>query len=331
MTGSLSGKSIIVTGAGGGIGRAASVVLANAGANVVVTDIAEENGRATVDAIRSNGANAIFFRADLAVEQDVQALVERAVSTYGRLDGAFNNAGLEQCAGAWRLRCAFSLARLAAAMPSAYQTEFIELCVRLGVLKFGEFKLKSGRDSPYFFNAGLFSTGAAIAAVGRAYSDALVASDLTFDMLFGPAYKGIPLVTAAAAALAERHGLDLPFAFNRKESKDHGEGGKIVGSPLGGRVLIVDDVITAGTAIRESIDIIRAAGAHPAGVLLALDRQERGAVSPLSAVQEVREQFGIPVLAVISLADLVQHMGVQGRTAEVAAMQSYRDRYGLTD
>jgi orotate phosphoribosyltransferase len=149
--------------------------------------------------------------------------------------------------------------------------------------------------------------------------------------LFGPAYKGIPLVTAAAAALAERHGLDLPYAFNRKESKDHGEGGKIVGSPLGGRVLIVDDVITAGTAIRESIDIIRAAGAHPAGVLLALDRQERGAVSPLSAVQEVREQFGIPVLAVISLADLVQHMRVQGRTAEVAAMQSYRDRYGLTD
>jgi orotate phosphoribosyltransferase len=216
-------------------------------------------------------------------------------------------------------------------MPSSYQSEFIELCMRLGVLKFGEFKLKSGRESPYFFNAGLFSSGAAIAAVGRAYSDALVASDLTFDLLFGPAYKGIPLVAATAAALAERHGLDLPFAFNRKEPKDHGEGGNIVGGPLGGRVLIVDDVITAGTAIRESIDIIRAAGAHPAGVLLALDRQERGAVSPLSAVQEVREQFGIPVLAVVSLADLVQHMRAQGRTAEVAAMQNYRDRYGLTD
>jgi orotate phosphoribosyltransferase len=216
-------------------------------------------------------------------------------------------------------------------MPSSYQSEFIELCMRLGVLKFGEFKLKSGRDSPYFFNAGLFSRGAAIAAVGRAYGDALVASDLTCDMLFGPAYKGIPLVAATAATLAERHGLDLPFAFNRKESKDHGEGGRIVGGPLGGRVLIVDDVITAGTAIRESIDIIRAAGAHPAGVLLALDRQERGAVSPLSAVQEVREEFGIPVLAVVSLADLVQHMRAQGRTAEVAAMQSYRDRYGLTD
>ncbi len=216
-------------------------------------------------------------------------------------------------------------------MTLAYKSDFIELCVRLGVLKFGTFKLKSGRDSPYFFNAGLFSTGAAIAAVGRAYSDAVVASDLTFDMLFGPAYKGIPLVTAAAAALADRHGLNPPFAFNRKESKDHGEGGVIVGGPLQGRVLIVDDVITAGTAIRESIDLIRKAGAHPAGVLLALDRQERGAVSPLSAVQEVREQFGIPVIAVVSLSDLMQHMLAQGRTAELSSMQSYRDRYGLTD
>jgi len=216
-------------------------------------------------------------------------------------------------------------------MSLAYKSDFIELCVRLGVLKFGSFKLKSGRDSPYFFNAGLFSTGTAIAAVGRAYSDAVVASDLTFDMLFGPAYKGIPLVTAAAAALAERHGLNPPFAFNRKESKDHGEGGMIVGGPLQGRVLIVDDVITAGTAIRESIDLIRKAGAHPAGVLLALDRQERGAVSPLSAVQEVREQFGIPVIAVVSLSDLMQHMQALGRTAELSSMQSYRDRYGLTD
>jgi orotate phosphoribosyltransferase len=216
-------------------------------------------------------------------------------------------------------------------MTLPYQSDFIELCMRLGVLKFGSFKLKSGRESPYFFNAGLFSAGAAIAAVGRAYSDAIVASDITFNMLFGPAYKAIPLVTAAAAALAERHGLDLPFAFNRKESKDHGEGGMIVGSPLQGRVLIVDDVITAGTAIRESIDIIRAAGAHPAGVLLALDREERGAISPLSAVQEVREQFGIPVLAVISLSDLMQHMSTRGQAAELADMQRYRDRYGLTD
>jgi len=216
-------------------------------------------------------------------------------------------------------------------MTLPYQSEFIDLCVRLGVLKFGSFKLKSGRDSPYFFNAGLFSSGAAIAAVGRAYSDAVVESELTFDMLFGPAYKGIPLVTAAAAALAERHGLDLPFAFNRKESKDHGEGGIMVGSPLKGRVLIVDDVITAGTAIRESIEFIRAAGAHPAGVLLALDRQERGAISPLSAVQEVREQFAIPVIAVVSLSDLMHHMRETGRSAELADMQRYRDRYGLTD
>jgi orotate phosphoribosyltransferase len=203
--------------------------------------------------------------------------------------------------------------------------------MRLGVLKFGEFKLKSGRESPYFFNAGLFSSGAAIAAVGKAYADAVMASDISFDMLFGPAYKGIPLVTAATAALAEHHGIDLPFAFNRKESKDHGEGGLIVGSPLTGRVLIVDDVITAGTAIRDSVEIIRAAGAHPAGVLLALDRQERGTVSPLSAVQEVREQFGMPVIAVISLSDLMQHMGTLGRDADLAAMAAYRDRYGLAD
>ena len=213
-------------------------------------------------------------------------------------------------------------------MTPSYKEEFIELCMQLGALKFGSFKLKSGRESPYFFNAGLFSTGAAIAALGRAYSDASVDSDLTFDMLFGPAYKGIPLVTAAAAALADRHGLDAPFAFNRKEPKYHGEGGMIVGSPLQGRVLIVDDVITAGTAIRESIDIIRAAGAHPAGVLLALDREERGSVSPLSAVQEVREQFGIPVIAVLNLSDLMDHMRKEGRAVELASMESYRDRYG---
>ena len=216
-------------------------------------------------------------------------------------------------------------------MTRSYKGDFIELCMQLSVLKFGSFKLKSGRESPYFFNAGLFSTGAAIAALGRAYSDAAVATDLTFDMLFGPAYKGIPLVTAAAAALADRHGLDVPFAFNRKESKAHGEGGLIVGGPLQGRVLIVDDVITAGTAIRESIDIIRTAGAQPVGVLLALDREERGSVSPLSAVQEVREQFGIPVIAVINLSDLMQHMRKEGRTADLASMQAYRDRYGSAD
>ena len=216
-------------------------------------------------------------------------------------------------------------------MTLAYQSDFIEWCVRLGVLRFGSFTLKSGRESPYFFNAGLFNTGAAIGAVGRAYAAAVTASGLAFDMLFGPAYKGIPLVTITAAALAEHTGRDLPFAFNRKETKDHGERGNIVGSPLSGRVLIVDDVITAGTAIRESIDIIRSAGAQPAGVLLALDRQERAPQSRLSAVQEVRDQFGIPVVAVVDLADLMHHISQQGRKEDLERMQTYRERYGLAD
>jgi orotate phosphoribosyltransferase len=216
-------------------------------------------------------------------------------------------------------------------MTSAYQSDFIDLCVRLGVLRFGSFTLKSGRESPYFFNAGLFNTGAAIGAVGRAYAAAVTASDLKFDMLFGPAYKGIPLVTVAAAALAEQAGRSLPFAFNRKEIKDHGEGGNIVGSPLRGGVLIVDDVITAGTAIRESIDIIQAAGARPAGVLLALDRQERGPHSRSSAVQEVRDQYGIPVIAVVTLADLMHHLSLQGRKEDLLRLQTYRERYGLAD
>lgn len=210
-----------------------------------------------------------------------------------------------------------------------YQSGFIELCMELGVLKFGSFRLKSGRDSPYFFNAGLFNTGAAIAAVGRAYAAALDAANVPFDMLFGPAYKGIPLATVTAAALAETHRRSVGFAFNRKETKDHGEGGRIVGGPLTGRVLIVDDVVTAGTAIRESVDIIKSAGARPAGVLLALDRQERGSDSRLSAVQEVREQFGIPVIAVIGLKDLMQYMHGIGRSAELADMRAYRERYGV--
>jgi orotate phosphoribosyltransferase len=216
-------------------------------------------------------------------------------------------------------------------MTLAYQSDFIDLCVQLGVVRFGSFTLKSGRESPYFFNAGLFSRGAAIAAVGRAYAAAVSAAGLEFDMLFGPAYKGIPLATIAAAALAEHAGRDLPFAFNRKEIKDHGEGGSIVGGPLSGRVLIVDDVITAGTAIRESIDRIRAAGAHPAGVLLAFDRQERGPQGRLSAVQEVRDQYGIPVVAVVNLADLMQHLSQLGRDDDLARMQAYRARYGLAD
>jgi orotate phosphoribosyltransferase len=216
-------------------------------------------------------------------------------------------------------------------MTLAYQSDFIDLCVRLGVLRFGSFTLKSGRESPYFFNAGLFNTGAAIGAVGRAYAAAAVASGLKFDMLFGPAYKGIPLVTATAAAFAEHAGRDLPFAFNRKETKDHGEGGNIIGSPLSGGVLIVDDVITAGTAIRESIDLIQAAGARPAGVLLALDRQERAPTSRLSAVQEVQDQYDIPVITVVNLADLMHHISLQGRRDDLLRMQTYRERYGLAD
>ncbi len=214
-------------------------------------------------------------------------------------------------------------------MTTAYRSEFIDLCVQLGVLRFGRFTLKSGRESPYFFNAGLFNTGAAISAVGRAYAAALAASGLEFDMLFGPAYKGIPLVTVTAAAMVQHQGRNLPFAFNRKEAKDHGEGGSIVGSPLAGRVLIVDDVITAGTAIRESRDVIRRAGAHPAGVLLALDRQERAPDSRLSAVQEVRATFGIPVVSVISLQDLMAHMAVPGREADLRNLREYRELYGL--
>ena len=203
--------------------------------------------------------------------------------------------------------------------------------MQLGVLRFGSFTLKSGRESPYFFNAGLLNTGAAIGAVGRAYAAALAASDLKFDMLFGPAYKGIPLVTITAAALAERHQRNVPFAFNRKETKDHGEGGRIVGSPLKGRVLIVDDVITAGTAIRESVDMIRTAGATPAGVLLALDRQERASGSDFSAVQEVRDQYQVPVVAVINLTDLMQHVSKLGQAGELSSMRQYRERYGLAD
>ena len=211
-----------------------------------------------------------------------------------------------------------------------YQREFLDLAIKLGVLRFGRFTLKSGRESPYFFNAGLFDTGAAIAALGRAYAAALDAAALPFDMLFGPAYKGIPLVTATAAALADRHGRDVPYAFNRKEAKDHGEGGQIVGRRLGGRVLIVDDVITAGTAIRESLDLIRAAGAAPAGVLLALDREERGRESAYSAVQEFRRDFGLPVVSILTLTDLIA--GVEGRGGvgadSLAALKAYRERYG---
>lgn len=215
-----------------------------------------------------------------------------------------------------------------------HQRDFLHLALRLGVLRFGRFTLKSGRESPYFFNAGLFDTGSAIAGLGRAYAAALAGSGLSYDMLFGPAYKGIPLVTVTAAALAEHHGRDVPYCFNRKEAKDHGEGGKIVGRALTGRVLIVDDVITAGTAIRESIDLIRAAGATPCGVLLALDRQERGRDSARSAVQEVREAYGLPVVSILTLSELITGLeaGVEGVPAETLGdLRAYRSEYGARE
>jgi orotate phosphoribosyltransferase len=207
--------------------------------------------------------------------------------------------------------------------------QFIELCLARGVLRFGEFKLKSGRVSPYFFNSGLFNTGRAIAELGRFYADALVRSGIAYEMLFGPAYKGIPLVTVTAAAIADRHGRDVPWSFNRKEAKDHGEGGSIVGAPLEGRVVIVDDVITAGTAIRESVELIRSSGAQPAGVLIALDRQERGR-GVRSAIQEVEEMFGLPVVSILKLADLVAHLEAIGAAERLDAVRSYRDQYGVS-
>jgi len=208
-----------------------------------------------------------------------------------------------------------------------HQPDFIRLCIELGVLRFGEFTLKSGRKSPYFFNAGLFNTGHAIGSLGRFYARTAVQSGVPFDMLFGPAYKGIPLVTATAAAMAEHEGRNFSFAFNRKEAKDHGEGGTIVGAKLAGRVLIVDDVITAGTAIRESVEIIRRAGASPAGVLIALDREERGQ-GERSAVQEVEQGLGLPVIAVLRLRDLLAHLERSGEAATLGAVRAYRERYG---
>jgi orotate phosphoribosyltransferase len=207
---------------------------------------------------------------------------------------------------------------------------FIQLCLNQGVLRFGEFKLKSGRVSPYFFNAGLFNTSRAIAELGRFYAQAVIDSNIQFDMLFGPAYKGIPLVTATAIALADHHNRDVPWAFNRKEAKTHGEGGSIVGAPLQGRVLIVDDVITAGTAIRESIDIIRAAGAEPCGVLLALDRQERGQ-GARSAVQEVEQDYQLPVASILQLQGLITHLEANAtqEAALLAAIKQYRADYGI--
>ena len=219
-----------------------------------------------------------------------------------------------------------------------HQLAFLNLALGRSALRFGQFTLKSGRVSPYFFNAGSFDDGASLAVLGQCYAATIVASGLPFDMLFGPAYKGIPLVAATAAALYTHHGLNVPFAFNRKEAKTHGEGGAIVGRPLAGRVLIIDDVITAGTAIRESIELIRAAGATAAGVALALDRQERGR-DPVSgqtlsesAVQEVARLYAIPCLSILTLDALIE--AVRGGTAahsseHLAAMEAYRAQYGI--
>jgi orotate phosphoribosyltransferase len=210
----------------------------------------------------------------------------------------------------------------------SHQSRFLDLALARRVLRFGEFSLKSGRVSPYFFNAGLFDSGAALAELGECYADALAESGLAFDMLFGPAYKGIPLATTLAVALARRD-RDLPVAFNRKEAKAHGEGGQLIGAPVRGRVLIVDDVITAGTAIRESIQTIRAAGGEPCGVLIALDRQERGQVGNRSAAQEVTAEFGLPVHAIAGLDDLLAHADERPEiAAHKDALLSYRARYG---
>lgn len=215
----------------------------------------------------------------------------------------------------------------------AYQREFIEFALSKQVLKFGEFTLKSGRCSPYFFNAGLFNTGRDLALLGRFYAAALVDSGVEFDLLFGPAYKGIPIATTAAVALAEHHNRDVPYCFNRKEAKTHGEGGNLVGSPLQGRVMLVDDVITAGTAIRESMEIIAAQQATLAGVMIALNRMERGK-GELSAIQEVERDYGCQVISIINLHDLITYLeeqvGTQPELADhLAAVQAYRAEFGV--
>lgn len=211
----------------------------------------------------------------------------------------------------------------------AYQKEFLEFALNVGVLRFGEFTLKSGRISPYFFNAGLFNTGAALARLGRYYAQAIVDSGIEFDVLYGPAYKGIPLAAVTAAALYDQHGRDVAYAFNRKEAKDHGEGGVIVGHALEGKILIIDDVISAGTSVRESMDIIAQLGAQPAGVVIALDRQEKGQ-GELSAIQEVERDYNIPVAGIVRLKDLVTFLEEKGDSPEqLQAIQAYREKYGV--
>ncbi|VAW97744.1 Orotate phosphoribosyltransferase [hydrothermal vent metagenome] len=210
-----------------------------------------------------------------------------------------------------------------------YQKEFIKFALSSKVLRFGEFTLKSGRVSPYFFNAGLFNTGEALAKLGQYYAQALKDSAIQFDVLFGPAYKGIPLASSCAISLATEHSMNVPYSFNRKEAKDHGEGGNIVGAPLEGSILIIDDVITAGTAIREAMDIISNAGARATGVLIALDRQEKGKAE-LSAIQEVEQQYNIPVVSIIKLTDLIEYIKDKPEYAQyLPSVEAYREKYGI--
>ncbi|MCO4758616.1 MAG: orotate phosphoribosyltransferase [Oceanospirillaceae bacterium] len=210
-----------------------------------------------------------------------------------------------------------------------YQREFIEFAIEQNVLRFGEFTLKSGRVSPYFFNAGLFNSGVALAKLGRFYAAAIEQANVPYDVLLGPAYKGIPLATTTAVALADHHGKDVPYVFNRKEAKTHGEGGSLVGAALEGGVMIIDDVITAGTAIREVMEIINQAGAKPAATVIALNRQEKGK-GELSAIQEVERDYNMPVISIVSLNDLIEYLEEKGDKAdELAAIRKYREAYGI--
>ncbi len=208
-----------------------------------------------------------------------------------------------------------------------YQSRFVEYCLGRGTLGFGEFTLKSGRVSPYFFNAGIFNQGADLAALAEFYADAIEQSGFEFDLLFGPAYKGIPLAAITASTLYSRHGRDVPYAFNRKEAKDHGEGGNTVGAPIAGRVMIIDDVITAGTAIREAIELIEGLGASAAAVTIAVDRQEKG-LGELSAIQEL-EQQGLEVISIIKLEHILEYLEAEGETSHRDAIEAYRDTWGI--
>lgn len=210
-----------------------------------------------------------------------------------------------------------------------FQREFISYAIHCGVLRFGEFTLKSGRKSPYFFNTGLFDTGARLGKLGEFYAQAYLHADLKADVLYGPAYKGIPLVSATAIALARATDEEIPFAFNRKEAKDHGEGGLLVGAPLKGSVLILDDVITAGTSVRESVEIIRTAGGTPCGVLISLDRQEKGK-GDTTAIQEVEAQYAMPVYPIVTLAHIIEYLEEQGKSAELAAIKEYKENQSIS-